>query len=263
MARTRTTATSSRTLSHRLRNDQSGAIIILALAFLTIVLALAVGIIGLAQTGSASLRAYRLERHRRYAADSALQSAVQYVRQNPGLGVSASPPACAMDYAVQEDTASGGAIQVFTPGSVLNVTCEATPGVTDSGARELDLRGEPTGGQGPRDVTFVVRCAYSSIPAKGTLACGSGGQLPGAGPGPGSLRRRLQHRAHQTELRPVRRLVHPTGRPERTGQPLHRFLGARRGAQDRLLVHQGRLIGSRDGGLSRTAHRLPAPHRLP
>ena len=89
MARS-TTAQSPKTLSHRLRNDQSGAIIILALAFLTVILALAVGIIGLAQTGSSSLRAYRLERHRRYAADSALQSAVQYVRQNPGLGVSTS-----------------------------------------------------------------------------------------------------------------------------------------------------------------------------
>lgn len=174
MARTPSTATSPKTLSSRLRNDQSGAIIILALAFLTVILALAVGLLGMAHTGSASLRAYRLERHRRYAADAALQSAAQYVRQDPSLGVSASPPACAMNYTVQEDTASGGALQVFTVGSVLNVSCGATPGVTDSGARELDLRGEPTGGQGPRDVTFVVSCTYNTIPAKGTLACGSG-----------------------------------------------------------------------------------------
>lgn len=175
MARTPTTAIRPKTLSARLREDQSGAVIILALAFLTVILALAVGIIGLSWTGSSSLRAYRLERHRRYAADAALQSALHYVRANPGLGVSASPPACAMNYAVQQDVAPGGAMAVFTPGSVLNVTCKATPGVTDSGARELDLRGEPTGGQGPRDVTFEVSCAYSTMSATGPLSCGSGG----------------------------------------------------------------------------------------
>ncbi|MEZ5177169.1 MAG: hypothetical protein R2746_02515 [Acidimicrobiales bacterium] len=135
----------SKTLSARLREDQSGAIIILALAFLTIVLAIAVGLIGMAYTGSNSLRAYRLERHRRYAADAAMQSAVQYVRQNPNLGISLSPPTCAMNYAVQEDTASGGALQVFTPGSTLNVSCGATPGVTDSVPETSTCEASPPG----------------------------------------------------------------------------------------------------------------------
>lgn len=176
MDRTSTSAASPRTLSSRLREDQSGAIIILALAFITIVLALAVGVLSLAFTGSSSLRAYRMERHRRYATDAAMQSAVQYVRQNPLIGVSgASPPACGMNYLVQEDAASGGAIQVFTAGSVLNVTCGATPG-QDSGVRETgDPRTAPNGGQGPRDVTFTVSCSYNTIPAKGTLTCASGG----------------------------------------------------------------------------------------
>ena len=157
MDRTSTTAASPRTLSSRLRDDQSGAIIILALAFVTVVLALAVGLLSLAYTGSSTLRAYRPQ-------------------QNPLIGVSgASPPACGMNYLVQEDTASGGAIQVFTPGSVLNVTCGATPG-QDSGVRETgDPRTAPNGGQGPRDVTFTVSCSYNTIPARGTLTCASGG----------------------------------------------------------------------------------------
>lgn len=174
MARTSTTATSSETLSARLHRDESGAIIILALAFLTVVLVLAVALIGLSHTTSASGRTYRLERSRRYAADSALQIAVQHVAKTPTLGVSASPPACGTSYTVQEDTAGGAVIRVFATGSVLQVACGATPGVTDSGARELDLRGEPTGGQGPRDVTFTVTCTYNTIPQNGTLRCGTG-----------------------------------------------------------------------------------------
>ncbi len=270
MDRTSTSAASPRTLSSRLREDQSGAIIILALAFITIVLALAVGH-AWACRGPArrSLRAYRLERHRRYAADAAMQSAVQYVRQNPLIGVSgASPPACGMNYTVQEDTASGGAIQVFTPGSVLNVTCGPPPASGLRGPR--DGRRPRTARQrrpGPTRRDLHGQSAPTTpSPAKGTLTCGSGSNTLVLG----RARVRYDIDFGIVRARPPRHCgpfddsthgppVDPNGPGQ---QPVHRLVGARRGAQDRLLVHQGRLIGSNEHPLSRTAHRLVAPHRL-
>lgn len=163
-------------LVRRAHDDQSGAIIILALAFLTVMLALSWSLIELSYAGSSSLRSYRLERTRRYAADSALQAAIQMVKLNPALGVSGSSTPCGMSYAIQEDTAGGVRLRAFTPGSVLAVTCSPTPGVSNSGVRELDERLEPTGGQMARDITFTVTCRYSpSSDPKATLTCGSGG----------------------------------------------------------------------------------------
>lgn len=140
-----------------------------------VILALSWSLIELSYTGSASLRTYRHERVRRYSADSALQAAIQMVKGDPSLGVSGSSSSCGMTYAVQQDTAGGAALQVFDENSVLKVSCVPTPGVTNSGIREPDERGGPTGGQLARDVTFTVTCeeVASSKPFK--LACRSGG----------------------------------------------------------------------------------------
>lgn len=157
--------------TERLRREE-GSIMILALAFLIVILALAVGLLGLAFTGSNSLRAYRLERVRRYNTDSALVAAVQMVRNTPTLGVSTSPPACGMQYIVQEEVPATGpnVTRVFTVNSRLTVTCGASTGVSNSGDPDPDGTGQLA-----RDVTFTVTCQYAPpIPVKGTLRCGTG-----------------------------------------------------------------------------------------
>lgn len=164
------TARSPKALSRRLREDQSGAIMVLAMAFVFVIVIIAWALTDLAYTGSSSLRAYRLERERRYAADGAMQAAVQMARLNTQLGISTSPPACSMTMPINEDTAGGATIQVFTAGSTLSVSCFATPGVTNSGDIDPD-----EGGQLTRDVSFTVSCNYNPpMPAHGTLTCGSG-----------------------------------------------------------------------------------------
>lgn len=147
--------------------DQSGAIMVLALAFLIVVLALAWGLIEMSYTGSASLRAYRLERSRRYAADSALQAGIQMLKSDATLGT-VDDPLCSMTYLVQENAPTGEVIRVFSTGSTLSVSCEAVAG-SDSGGIDSD------GGQKAREVILRVSCQYEPpIPAKGTLYCGSG-----------------------------------------------------------------------------------------
>lgn len=153
--------------TERLRNED-GAIMILALAFLIVILALAVGLLGLAFTGSASLRAYRVERVRRYSADSALVAAVKLVEARPALGVSSILVPCAMEYKVQELMSGNDVTRVFTDTSRLNVTCEVPPEVTNSGDPDPDGTG-----QLPRDVVFTVTCRYTPpIRARGPLRCG-------------------------------------------------------------------------------------------
>lgn len=150
------------------RHPESGAVIILALAFLTIILTLTVALFGLANAGAASLRHFRLERTRRYNADAALQATVQRVKDTPTLGVT-SGANCNWSFPMQEDIAGGLAQRVITPGSTLTVTCAATAGVTSGGA-DVD------GGQALRDVTIEVACNNTAAPAAhASLTCGAGG----------------------------------------------------------------------------------------
>jgi len=148
------------------RNPESGAVIILALAFLTIILTLTVALFGLANAGAASLRHFRFERVRRYNADAALQATVQWLKDTPTMGVTGGPT-CGMNYAMQEST-GGFAQPVLATGSYLTVSCAATSGVTSGGA-------DGDGGQAGRDVTIEVRCNSAAPPGPhGNLVCNTG-----------------------------------------------------------------------------------------
>lgn len=169
-------------LAHRRnRSGESGAVILLALAFLTVVLTLVVALFGLSHTGSASLRHFRFERVRRYNADAALQAAVQYVKQNPRVGEGTGTGALTqcLTYDMQEDvsgnTGAGEIQSVLTPGSTLRVYCGATNGVS-SGITGYPSSGFDTDqGQPPRDVTIEVRCTGNPPTPRGRLTCGSTG----------------------------------------------------------------------------------------
>jgi hypothetical protein len=158
-------ATTRRMAREHARRGELGAILILALVFVTVVLTLAVSLLTLAYTGSTSLRAFRIERTRRYAADGALQSAVQYVKQDPTLGQTTGSGTCSLTYPIVQGSGAGEPALVAAS-STLTVTCEATPGTT-SGGVDVD------GGQRIRDVTFTVTCRGDPPGVKGVLSCDS------------------------------------------------------------------------------------------
>ncbi len=151
----------------RARHGERGAILILAIAFLTVILTLAVSLLTLAYTGSTSLRNFRIERARRYAADGALQSAVQMVKKDPTLGQTTGSPTCQMTFPIVEDT-SAGALSVVSAGSYVTVSCAATTGVV-SGGVDVDQ------GQRARDVTFTVTCQGTPPARNQKLVCGGSG----------------------------------------------------------------------------------------
>ena len=152
-------------------HSERGAIILLALAFLTVIGALAVSLLSFAYAGSSALTSYRVERTRRYTADSALQTAVQRVKTETTLGISstaASPEICAR-YDIPQDISEGNITDVVGTDAFVTVECYATPGVP---ADFFDL----DGGQAPRDVTFRVLCrAPGSIVVDRQLVCGASG----------------------------------------------------------------------------------------
>ena len=149
---------------------ERGAVLVLALVFLTVIGTLTAFLISYAFTGTKSLAAYRIERTRRYAADSALHVAVKRLSTETGasLGNSSTPEKCAQ-YLIPEYTSPGNVQPVVGTGAYVTVWCSLTPNaVTD--AIDVD------GGQAARDVTMEVRCNTSgtAIVVGGKLACGSG-----------------------------------------------------------------------------------------
>lgn len=160
-------STTRRLAQVQARHGERGAILILAIAFVTVILTLAVSLLTLAYTGSSSLRAFRIERAQRNAADAAMQSAVHMVRKDPTLGQTTGSPTCSMTYPMVETT-SGGELSVVAAGSFVTVTCEATAGST-SGGVDVDF------GQRTRDVTFTVTCLGSPPGPRQKLSCGSSG----------------------------------------------------------------------------------------
>jgi hypothetical protein len=154
------------TLSGR-RSDQTGSTLVLALAVVTVILLLVVGLLGLTQTGNRSLRAYEVERTRRYAVNSALEVAVQAVRKTPDLGTTATTRSCGSRFDIPGNPRVLGSVGT----GYLEVVCYKTPGAgITSGDPDTD------GGQGPRDLTFEVRCNRrpTDIVQPGFLNCGRG-----------------------------------------------------------------------------------------
>ncbi|MEZ5202993.1 MAG: hypothetical protein R2701_01000 [Acidimicrobiales bacterium] len=143
--------------------------LILVLVFTIVVAMLAVSLLTLAWTGSTSLRAFKIERSRRYAADGALQSAVQMVKTNATLGQTSGSPACSMTFPIAEATGAN-ITSVVAAGSYVTVSCAATTGVTSGGL-------DSDSGQRTRDVTFTVTCQGALPGNKGTLTCGNTGPV--------------------------------------------------------------------------------------
>lgn len=154
-SRTSHHSSSATHLVGRARRGESGAVLILALVFLTVIGLLTGVLLGYAYTGTKSLAAYRLERTRRYAADSAMQSTVFRLSQkaNATEGTGASMAQCGRLGISQFGTNGGGAVDVVVPNSYVTVWCQATPGA------QIDVV-DLDGGQAPRDITMEVRCNY-------------------------------------------------------------------------------------------------------
>ena len=147
---------------------ERGAIIILALAFLSVMGLITFALITFADVGSKSLTSYRIERTRRYAADSALQATVRRLADNPNFAVSASFSDCAR-LPLFEYTSGGNIPSVVASGTrYVTVQCRNTPNGLPPGV-DLD------GGQAPRDIELQVVCSHSaSMVVDRKLTCGSG-----------------------------------------------------------------------------------------
>jgi hypothetical protein len=147
-------------------------VLILALVFLTVIGLLTGALLSYAYTGTKTLAAYRLERTRRYAADSALVATVFRLSQKTYAteGTNAAMTQCGKIPISQYAPSGGGTVDIVANPTSANVTvwCQATPDVlTDS----IDT----DGGQGPRDITMEVRCSYkTSMVLNRKLNCDGG-----------------------------------------------------------------------------------------
>lgn len=162
----------TRRFEQRRLQGESGAILLLALAFVTLVMVLVVALLGLAKTENAALRNYRAERVRRYNVDSAMEEMIQMLKDNPDLGTSSSTSQCRVEHPASDALGSGVfAVNSLTvPYIVADCAATSLSGVT-SGAIESD------GGQGARDVTIEISCYYdSAAPPDGLVNCGTGTQ---------------------------------------------------------------------------------------
>ncbi len=153
---------------------EDGVSVIFTLVFLVVVFTLITAVLAYARSTALTVTTYQRDRALRYAADAALETAVQMVKEKPDLGVSAHPatpttpeivpPACGMVLLLAEHDPGG----IFAPNARLDVTCAFTPGQV-SGGFDAD------GGQALRDVTFTVECRLpsSSSITDLPLQCGS------------------------------------------------------------------------------------------
>lgn len=152
---------------HQADPAESGSTLVLALAFVTIVMALTVGLLGFSKAGTSSLQAYRVERTRRYAVDGAMQSAIQMVSKYPNMGKHTSPDPCGLRFLVQ------GNPRMVAPGAYLVVECAETPAAVSGVSNAGDVVG---GQQTARDVTLTVTCNRepNATPTRNKVSCGSG-----------------------------------------------------------------------------------------
>lgn len=162
---------------HAARRGESGAALILALVFLTVIGVITGALLGMAYTGTKSLAAYRLERTRRYAADSALQATVFRLSKqtNATLGTTTAMAQCGRLPVSQLASSGGGAVDVVNNPATAYVTvwCQATPVIPG----ETDDSFDTDGGQAPRRVSMEVRCGYdTAMVVDKKLNCGAGSQ---------------------------------------------------------------------------------------
>lgn len=148
-------------------DDERGAIIVLALAFLSVIGVLTVALITFARVGAVSTTSYRIERTRRYAADSGLQSTVQRLAMNPSTAYTSTWTNCGRN-TIQEFTGAGNIAPVVATGANVVVQCRNTPNSSSSGI-------DTDGGQAPRDIELQVLCSYATtMVVDKRLTCGIG-----------------------------------------------------------------------------------------
>jgi len=167
--------------------SESGAALILALAFMIGILVTTTALLGFATTSSRALRTYRQERAIRYAADSALESGIALLSHDttrascPTSGPPTNGPcqnettdSCNLQIPVAEDPNQ----HTLVPGSFLTLKCLANPNANNQTSKSGAFDGD--GSQNPRDVLFTVVCsptppaAVPTTPDSLLYKCGNG-----------------------------------------------------------------------------------------
>ena len=146
---------------------ERGAVLILALVFLIVIGTMTAALLSYAFTGTKALAAYRLERTRRYAADSALLSTVNRLSLDSTLGNGTTFAGCGR-IPITQYTTGGNITSVAESTAYVTVRCRKTPGIV---VDRFDL----DGGQAPRDITMEVVCSYNgAMVVNRKLTCGAG-----------------------------------------------------------------------------------------
>lgn len=162
----------------------------LALVFVIVVFTIITGVLTYGFSAGRSVEVYQRDQALHYAADAALESAVQTVKTRTTLGQTPPLPAnitvqgtCAVmlplfDVGAAATPSRGSQHdpgQVFTEGARLNVTCAPAPGPPSGGYEDIAV-GQ---GQRARDVVFEVVCLLPDIVQwDRPLPCGTPNQNP-------------------------------------------------------------------------------------
>lgn len=151
-----------------LRSSESGATLIIAVLFMTVIMSLTVGLLGFAQVGARSHRAYKVERTNRYAIDSAINAGIQFLATNPTMGVRDGTGYCHVQVNI------AGEDRIMVNGAYYTMDCKATEPST--GGAFPDSGKVADGVQNPRDVTINIKCGNdASNPIRpGKAFCGTG-----------------------------------------------------------------------------------------
>jgi hypothetical protein len=154
---------------------ETGASLMLALVFVIVVFTIITGVLTYAFAAGRTVEVYQRDQALHYAADAALETAVQVVKTKTTLGQTPPLPAsitvqgtCALILPLFDSGAAGNISrgsqhdpgQVFTENARLNVTCAPAPGTTPSGGYEDIAVGQ---GQRARDVVFEVVCLLPAV----------------------------------------------------------------------------------------------------
>jgi len=154
------------------RRDESGATLIIAVLFVTVIFSLVIALLGFAQVGSRTNRAYQGERTNRTAVESAMNAGIQYLAINPTLGVYGSTDTCRVQVSIE------GTVKIVIGNAYYTMECAAT---TPSAGGATSDSGKVVGGvQNPRDVTITILCGNDSAnPVQvGYSSCGTGVTRP-------------------------------------------------------------------------------------
>ena len=151
---------------------ESGATLIIAVLFVTVIVSLVIGLLGFAQVGARSNRAYKVERTNRYGVEAAMNAGIQYLALKPEMGITGSTTRCYVQVPLEGD------VKIVVGNSYFTMECAAT---TPSAGRALSDSGKVVDGvQNPRDITITISCGNDAAnPVRvGYASCGTGTLVP-------------------------------------------------------------------------------------